>query len=122
MDAAALDKVALWFATALDRSSSSSSVQSKRQTHSHTLCLSSEPPRDLSLIRHIAVNARTIAPEHVASGACLNGPRWGDGVELRPASRRAFNNETFAVALSLPKQIFSHGIMDEEGRIEERTK
>lgn len=52
----------------------------------------------------------------------MNGPRWGDGVELRPASRRAFNNETFAVALSLPKQIFSHGIMDEEGRIEERTK
>lgn len=32
------------------------------------------------------------------------------------------NNEKFATALSLPKQIFRHGIMDEGGRIEERTK
>lgn len=52
----------------------------------------------------------------------MNGPRRGDGVELRLGSRIAVNNETFAVVLSLPKQIFSHRIMDEGGRIEERTK
>lgn len=83
----------------------------------------SEPPRDLSLIRHVVADARTIVRKRVARGACLNGPWRGAGAELGGfGSRRAVNNEKFATTSSLPKQIFSHGIMDEGGRTEERTK